>query len=211
MEGITFVTCCSTDPAIDLANSRIDKFWISRDMNHLSFFPDKKPIMYHVRAIPQRMFLAFVEDAGSDVSRKVRAFMTGVVKADNVGGPGLGMVADWKLKAGTAAEVLSEEEMAKFPNEDVLEIGDVAYQRCFLRQESGACYAVALSSRVALDRALYPHVDDLLLMLDQSRDELRESLTQKLQTQSVEHTAVIAEDLLGPEEETPGSTPQSKG
>jgi hypothetical protein len=160
----TFRTVCSTDPAIDLHHSNLDKFVLTRDLAHLTYVPGRVPVFYELRRPPSRIVVSYIDVAPEENLRHMRAFMTSVVGWMNLAGDdGVQRAVqgepDWYHKDPTKLDgMMTWDEVALFHPEDITEIGAVAYQRCFLRPGRELVYTAPRTSVDALQRVLSHHV-----------------------------------------------------
>jgi hypothetical protein len=157
-----FRTVCSSDPAIDLHKSNLDRYVVTRDLAHLVFHPGKHPVYYVLKRPPTNLVVSFIEAGLDEKTRHIRAFMCSTVgwqylpdgdgiQRDLAGHPG------WVEKRQESG-CMTTEELNLFHPEDVLEIGAIAYQRCFLRRGREVLYTAPPTSADALQRVLSHHV-----------------------------------------------------
>lgn len=186
-DGTRYETCSVLDPAIDVGRSRFDKFLLTRDMEHLVFTDGKAPTVYELRRPPERVVRTYVRMGDIDsLDLCVRAFKASLVRVKNFTDTS-GVHYDafepmWARSPSGLFDVMSEEECDMFPTEMVMDIGGVAYQRCFLDPKKSHLYRASLTSQRALDLKILSHLraEEILATLDQSNDACKARLADLL-------------------------------
>lgn len=158
-----FVVVCATDDAIDLEQSNLDRYVITRDITHLKFKPGQEPMRYTLRRVPNSLVATWIDVAADDNLKRVRAFMASVVgwcgRKDENGRARGEEKPDWCTKPNAPpSSTMTLEELDMFHPEDIADIGAVAYERCFLRPGREPLYQASHSFRAGLERVLSHHV-----------------------------------------------------
>lgn len=172
--GDTEAFVSSTDPAVDHKESRLDKFYTTRDQEHLVIKEGAQPTVYHLRRVPRSLVTKWIQSATTMNESYVRAFECALVKVENLVDDTGKVIPVWEPKWVTNKDttpVLTNEELDLFHPDDVFEIGHLAWERCFLRPGSDPSYPVPPLYHVRLERARRLPVEEILKELDQSSEE----------------------------------------
>ncbi len=142
-----FKTVSAKDPAIDWARmtkKQMHDFSVSREWKHLAFKPGTKPVVYHLREIPQRLFLSIVERVDDVSDKQIRSFQCSLRMVENmpVAADGVNLGASWTPAMVPSGDFITDESLERFKNYILLEIGDVAYRGSFFGQWTGITYAL---------------------------------------------------------------------
>lgn len=167
-------TCCSTDPAVDVAATLkqpggFSEFHKTRDPSKLVFRTGQDPAYYTIGRIAHGPLFGWVEQGATTPIKYYRAFGLGVTRIEgvvsNATGQPIALLEHNPHKAvrlgPEQVTTFEDEDMAHVHPDDLQEIGEVAYQRAFLRLGSAPCYRAPLSFPDALERAVaaLPRVD----------------------------------------------------
>lgn len=187
MDASRYETCSILDPAIDVGRSRFDKFFMTRDIEHLVFTDGKLPTIFEMRRPPERLVRTFIRMGDIEsLDLCVRAFKASFLRAKNftsVTGDYYEVFEAQHVKTQSGLfEVLSEDECDQFPTQTLLDVGGVAYQRCHLNPTKKPLFRAAHTSQLALDLAILQRLpaDEILSSLDQSNDACRARLADLL-------------------------------
>jgi hypothetical protein len=156
MVSATLKTVRMYDPAVDesIDGDQLAEFAKTRDMQKLRFIPGKDPVFYHVGLIDASLFTDYVQAAETETERFRRAFQCGVERVDNFRAQTGEHFTSWQPSgtqrtADGSHRMMDRKELAMFAPADQLEIGSVAYWRCFLPHDIGPYFRVPQSSVVA--------------------------------------------------------------
>lgn len=110
--------------------------------------PGRRLQQYHTREVTRRMLTRFVLEVPDEAERFERAFMCGVVEVKNVLQRDGSILPAWK--PSTKDGNVSEEDLERFPETDVMEVGSVILQRSFLAPRTVRAYQLPLTCQHAL-------------------------------------------------------------
>jgi hypothetical protein len=187
----------TSDPAIDRDRTDFEKYTVSRDLSYVVNKRDKQPAIYHVRRIPRRLVLKYILEAHDPVTQRLRAFECGVVRVerpyeDDGSQSKADFAPQWTDSKSDKLQIMSDEEVERFPAEDVLEIGEVAFQHAFLRPGSDSYYEVSRTVRSLLLLADRPPAAKILQELDKLREKGSEPSPPSPDTSGEPDTAATA-------------------
>lgn len=128
------------DPAIDSLNSNVVEFAVTRDNKHIAFRQGEEPVKFVCQPLSHRMFLDYVSKATTDEERTYRSFAACVKRVSNYGERGT-----W-VPERDDARLLSDRDMEAFALADILEVGNVAYQKSMLPKAPPPRYQLAPTS-----------------------------------------------------------------
>jgi len=144
------------DPAIDLDRSRITKYQLERKPEYLVTIPGVKPATFVIRRIPNAVLTGYVEEAGSEQLRHIRAFEVGVIRVEDLVTREGQFLPIYEtpvvMAAGRQTHAIPPEHLEYFHPDDIYDVGAAAYGYAFLRHGSGLFFPLPPSSQSALER-----------------------------------------------------------
>jgi hypothetical protein len=135
---------CSLDPALDLTRGTIEEMRESietRDIARVQKFiaPARRPAVFHLREIPNLVFMRYVQGAPIEEERFLRAFTSAVVRVDNLPQGDGTLLPSWE-PALDQDGVMKLESLERFRPYQITEVGGVAYTHSFLAQGTNATF-----------------------------------------------------------------------
>lgn len=196
-----FRVVCPFDPAID-AESDVIKYAELRDMDLLKVRGGETMTIFHIRRLTQSRVLTLMSQSDVEETRHAIAFMSSVVKVQNLrmpdGSTNHAWVPSWLSASGeTKSEIMKDHEMELFAIDEILDIGSVAYQRAFLRHGRPVCFLPPQSSAIALGKKMRSfHLAEQVALLSKKQDDLSISQPPKCEPDGAPLGDVIAKDEL---------------
>jgi len=137
------------DEALDVPGKELEQYASTRDFALVDnrYVPGQKPVIFHVREVPNELWETFVEGGTTDADRYKRAFMSGLEKVENLPDDA-GQLKTWapsnKIKS-LSVTLLHDEDLKLFSPSERLEIGSVIYRHSFLPRRTAADYPLPSS------------------------------------------------------------------
>lgn len=128
------------DPAIDSSKSDAVEFAVSRDPKHLAFRQGMEPVKFVCQPLSHKMFLDYVSKGTTDEEKTYRSFAACVKRVNNYGDRG-----NW-VPERDDARLLSDRDMEAFAIADILEVGNVCFQKSMLPKAPPPRYQLAPTS-----------------------------------------------------------------
>lgn len=150
-----FKTVCVFDPAIDRDKTSmrdLQDFARTRDLSKVQYKMGEAPTVFWVRRLPESIVMALITQAVNEQHQAMLAFASGVVRVENMraeDGSCVTFVPEWQAQ-GKSHEVMTEAELSRFPIDERLEIGGVAWGRAFLRPGRPQAFRLPRWSHVGL-------------------------------------------------------------
>lgn len=158
----TFRVVSVMDPAIDtdrMTQADMIAYYEKRDEKLIAPFikPGEKPVWYHVREVPRRLWSSYVAADPSPTVRNERCFLAGVTKVENLPQDDGGTLPAFELTKLGGFDVIAEDQLVRFSPQEVDEIGAVIWTHSFLARKTARIYQVPPTSREVLSmRAFLP-------------------------------------------------------
>jgi hypothetical protein len=135
-----------SDEALDvhgLPPGRIGQYVEKRDdfatLVEGHYIPGKRPTIYTLREIPNRVF-QWVLERPTETARAFAAFQAALLRVEDLQIEDGAIVTLAEGMARHENGVLRDEELERFDPHDLLEIGDVAFMRSFFRRKTVRVY-----------------------------------------------------------------------
>lgn len=145
----TFDVVCIADPAIDHGDpdTNVIKYVETRDMKHLAFDKVEKPKVYKCRPLTRKHLVNWVRKAEHPDETYQRAFECGVLSVS-----GGDIKGNWKPRGSDKPTftAMSQEELDEFDFCDIVEVGQVIYERSILPKHLPPRYGQPRSLPVVL-------------------------------------------------------------
>ena len=201
------------DDAIDTETMTIEevlKYVESRDYDLVKgrVKAGRKLQEYHTREIPRRLLTRFVLAVPDESERFERAFMCGVVEVKNVLQRDGSILPGWK--PSTKDDHVSEEDLARFSESDVMEIGSVILQRSFLAPRTVRVYRLPLMCRQDLAQREF-RLAGVTLPSPATSNEAASSASESTPARSAETTPAPSSNAEGSASPTAATAPATQG
>lgn len=138
------------DEALDVPGKELEQYASTRDFALIEnkYVPGHKPVIFHVREVPNELWETFVEGGTSEAERFKRAFMAGLEKVENLPDAVTGQPKTWapsnKVKSLNVT-LLHDDDLQLFAPSERLEIGSVIYRHSFLPRRTAVEYPLPSS------------------------------------------------------------------
>ena len=138
------------DEALDVPGKELEQYASKRDFALVEnkYVPGQKPVIFHVREVPNELWEAFVEGGTNEADRYKRAFMAGLEKVENLPDLATGESKTWapsnKVKS-LSVTLLHDDDLQLFAPSERIEIGSVIYRHSFLPRRTEAEYPLPSS------------------------------------------------------------------
>lgn len=150
-----FAVVTPFDPAIDDGACKVAEYFETRDMALLKFHPAQSPTVFHVKRLPVSRVLSIMQHGTSEENRAALAFMSGVVRVDNLRMPDGSLHHQWtpewcRPASQATAQAMTDDELNQFALDEIIDIGSVVIARANLRHGRSPCFVPPQSSALAL-------------------------------------------------------------